>query len=151
MISRRALLVVLALTLTGCFDKSQAMVDLSAAVFIIFLFLVCFKYFFPFIAGSRWVQYFSEALKKNAHSFIIPLYAVAACIVVAGIILSGINKILIFIGFAVGVIAVFLTRYTTQETQENKKRMLEIVFLGIGVLFVLTLMLILGPTIFSAF
>ena len=51
----------------------------------------------------------------------------------------------------VGEIAVFLRRFTNEGAKETRKRMLEIVFLGISVLAVLTFMWILGADMFSEF
>jgi Mn2+/Fe2+ NRAMP family transporter len=151
MICRSILLFVLALTLTGCVKADQKIVDLSAAVFMVFLALVGLKYAIPVVVSSRLGKHFLETLKRNIRFFILPLFAIAICLVIAGFYLSGIHGVLIFFGLVVGVITVFLRLYATHETQENKKRMLEIVVLGMSILVVLALLWMFGASIFSGF
>lgn len=150
MISRSWLILGLALTLSGCLNREQKIVDLAAGVFIIFIILVALKLATPVILRTRLADWFIRFLKQNIRFFVIPLYVLATCLVIVGIYFEGIHRIHIFTGFLVFVIAIFLNRYASQEVQEDKKQMLEIVVLGISVFAVLILLWYLGSDMLKA-
>lgn len=150
MISRSWLILGLALTLSGCINREQKIVDLAAGVFIIFIILVALKLATPVILRTRLADWFIRFLKQNIRFFVIPLYVLATCLVIVGIYFEGIHRIHIFTGFLVFVIAIFLNRYASQEVREDKKQMLEIVILGISVFAVLILLWYLGSDMLKA-
>lgn len=150
MISRSWLILGLALTLSGCLNREQKIVDLAAGVFIIFIILVALKLATPVILRTRLADWFIRFLKQNIRFFVIPLYVLATCLVIVGIYFEGIHRIHIFTGFLVFVIAIFLNRYASQEVREDKKQMLEIVILGISVFAVLILLWYLGSDMLKA-
>lgn len=150
MISRSWLILGLALTLSGCLNREQKIVDLAAGVFIIFIILVALKLATPVILRTRLADWFIRFLKQNIRFFVIPLYVLATCLVIVGIYFEGIHRIHIFTGFLVFVIAIFLNRYASQEVREDKKQMLEIVVLGISVFAVLILLWYLGSDMLKA-
>lgn len=150
MISRSWLILGLALTLSGCLNREQKIVDLAAGVFIIFIILVALKLATPVILRTRLADWFIRFLKQNIRFFVIPLYVLATFLVIVGIYFEGIHRIHIFTGFLVFVIAIFLNRYASQEVREDKKQMLEIVILGISVFAVLILLWYLGSDMLKA-
>jgi hypothetical protein len=145
----RFLLFVAVLMLSGCINKDDQIVDLSGGVFIVFIALIAFKYASPYLAETAIFQRFAAFLARALPATIYPLAVASAGLVVAGFLLSGIHRVLIFSGFTLGVLTVALRQYAASERIEERKRALEVALTGLGVLFVLFLLWMLGGDLFS--
>jgi len=149
---RFALIAVAPFILMGCSASDKKIVDLSGSVFIIYIILIAIKYITPKIAKSQTFITISHAIGNHLKHFVYPLYFLAVGLIGFGYLSSDIiNRVHIFTGLIVGIIAHYIGETTKLETIEQKKLSIEIITLGLGILFVLFLLWGLGASLFRDF
>jgi hypothetical protein len=151
MTARQGIPVLFSLLLAGCFQNEEKIVDLSSAVFIVFIALMVIKHVIPTIVSSAAFSKMSAFIQRYVRHFIYPLYVLATTLIVVGITLSGIHRVHVFSGLVVGVISHNISRLTKCTAPEQKKIPTEIISLGFGILFVLLLLWTLGTDLFKDF
>ena len=143
--------ILLPLFLTGCFSKDEKIVDLAGAVFLIFLVLIGIKYATRRFANSRIFTNVFTFLHKYASYSIYPIYFLASALILAGFVFLGIHKVQIFSGLVFAIIGFNIKRLSLVEDGESRKLHLEVISLGIGFLFVFSILWGLGADLFSEF
>ena len=149
MISRFFISLILLLSQVGCISSDEKIVDLSGAVFIIFLVLVAIKYITPKITKLGLFIKFSDFLKKHIKYFTFSLYGICILLILFGFGFSGIHKIHVFSGFVVGIIAYNVKQLSKVSEPNTSKFQLEIISLGISFLFVFFLLWWFGSEMFA--
>lgn len=147
----RGAFFVFPLFLTGCLSKDDKIVDLAGAVFLIFLVLIGIKYATKQFADSRFFIYISAFLHKYIKYSVYPVYFIALCFILTGIVYSGIHKVQILSGLVIGIIGFNVNRLSLAEDDESKKFHLEVISLGVGILIVLSILWVFGAGLFSDF
>ena len=159
MISRRLLKLAPILFISGCSlgsDSDKVMVDLAAGVFLVFMALVAIKYITPKLVRKPSFELLMQYLQRNVSALIKPLYAISILLVLYGLlspILTGniLDKILVFPGFVVAIIARNIARLEKNGEDEERKRAIEIASLGISVIVVLFMLWLWGDEMFDPF
>jgi len=159
MINRHLLRLAPILFLPGCSIGSNSagvMVDLAGGVFLIFTALVALKYITPKLLRNPYFDLLIQYLEKNISSFIKPLYGVSFLLILYGLLSptftdNTLDKILVFPGFVLLVIARNLTILAISSHIEERKRSLEIISLGFSVTAVLFMLWVMGDEMFAPF
>ena len=139
------------LLLSGCSSAEEKIVDLSAVVFCLYLLMVGVKYFSPMVVESGVFAKCSSFVQSHLRHIVIPVYIFSLSLFVIGFYLSGIHRILIFIGLSLVVIAHHLSKLVLAAENEDRKLSIEIVSLGIGIVVVQIMMWHYGPDLFDPF
>ena len=145
---RLSLLLFACLLLAGCNSAEEKILDLSAGVFLIFVLLVVVKYVSPSIVRSSQFVAFLGLIEQHCIVIVWFLFATAVLLIAYGLFMAGIGRIQIFTGFVVVVIAVHLRALANPGSEGKRKRSVEIISLGFGVIFALTSLWYFGVGLF---
>lgn len=146
------LIAATSMLLTGCRNADSKIVDLASTVFIIYIVLISLKYITPKIAKSQTFTTISHIINAHIKKFIYPLYFLSILLIGFGSISGNIiNRIHIFTGLIIGIIAHYISEASKLETSEQKKMSIEIITLGLGILAVLFLLWGIGSALFKDF
>ncbi|MEH6583463.1 MAG: hypothetical protein V7754_16115 [Halioglobus sp.] len=148
MLGRWLLLSPLLVNLAGCNSAEEKIVDLSAGVFLVFVVLVLVKYASPKMLRMPIFTRFICLIERHSVVIVGLLYACAVLLIAGGFFMAGIHRIHVFSGFVVFAIAVHLRSLVNSNTEENRKRSVEIISLGFGILFTLTSLWFFGAELF---
>ena len=148
-VGRWVFLSTLLVILSGCNSAEEKIVDLSAGVFLVFVVLVLVKYISPRIVKLPIFTSFTQLIARHSVLVVRSLYLLSALLIAAGFLLSGIYRVHIFSGFVVLVIASHVHSLVNSESEEIKNRAIEVISLGLGVLFALTSLWFFGVDLFK--
>lgn len=159
MIIRHLLRLAPILFLPGCSlgsNSDKVIVDLAGGVFLVFMALLAFKYITPKLVRKPYFELLLQYLEKNVTSFIKPLYGMSFVLVLYGSLSPMLtdqllDKILVFPGFVLAIIANNVARLVKNSDDEERKRALEIISLGLSVIAVLFMLWLLGDEMFDPF
>jgi len=144
-------LILVLLSLTGCIATEDKIVDLSGAVFMIFVVLVILKLMTPTIINLSIYKRLTGFIVKHVEYFIYPLYFIAILLLIFGTTLGGIHRVLIFSGFTLAFISYNVSLLSQHNDDSRKKIGIEIISLGFSILFVLFLLWGFGSDLFKGF
>ena len=159
MINKQLLRLAPILFLSGCSlgsNSDKVIVDLAGGVFLVFMALLAFKYITPKLIRNPSFEVFIKYLEKNLTSFIKPLYGMSFVLVLYGSLSPMLtdhilDKILVFPGFVLAIIASNVARLVKNSDDQERKRALEIISLGFSVIAVLFMLWLLGDEMFDPF
>ena len=149
--TRCLLLILVFLSLTGCIAAEDKIVDLSGGVFMIFVVLVGMKLITPTIINLSIYKRLTAFIQKHLTYIVYPLYFLVISLLLIGFILGGINRVLVFSGFTLAVIAYNVTQLSLSDDALKKKISIEIISLGFSILFVLFILWGFGSDLFDGF
>ena len=159
MINRHLLRLAPILFLSGCSlgsNSDKVIVDLAGGVFLVFMALVAVKFITPKLLRNPSFEVLIQYLEKNVTSFIKPLYGMSFALVLYGLLSPMLtdqllDKILVFPGFVLAIIASNVARLAKNSDDEERKRSVEIISLGLSVIAVLLMLWLLGDEMFDPF
>jgi hypothetical protein len=159
MINRHLLRLAPILFLSGCSlgsNSDKVIVDLAGGVFLVFMALVAVKFITPKLLRNPSFEVLIQYLEKNVTSFIKPLYGMSFALVLYGLLSPMLadrilDKILVFPGFVLAIIASNVARLAKNSDDEERKRSMEIISLGLSVIAVLFMLWLLGDEMFDPF
>lgn len=137
-------------------NSDKVIVDLSGGVFLVFMGLVAVKFITPKLIRNPYFDLLIQYLEKNVTSFIKPLYGMSFVLVLYGLLSPMLtdhilDKILVFPGFVIAIIASNVDRLANNSNVEERNRAIEIISLGLSVIAVLFMLWILGDEMFDPF
>ena len=150
MISIKWLLLILSvIIISGCNSAEDKIVDLSGGVFIVYVALICIKLASPKIINLSAYKRLTAFINTHIRTLIYPVYFMSAVLILIGFWLSDIHRALVFTGFVLAYIAYNLSKLSSDITSNYNKVILEIVTLGLSIIFVLLLLWGLGTNLFK--
>ncbi len=90
----------------------------------------------PTLAETRVFKRLSSALVNRSAVFVMPLAIGGALFLLLGLLLGGLERVLVFPGFTLLIAAWYLRSYAKGRDDSVKRRDFEIVVLCMGVFFV---------------
>lgn len=159
MINKQLLRLAPILFLSGCSlgsNSDNVIVDLAGGVFLVFMALLAFKYITPKLLRNPSFEVCIQYLDKNVTSFIKPLYGMSFLLVLYGLLSPMLtdhilDKILVFPGFVLAIIASNVARLAKNSDDQERKRSMEIISLGLSIIAVLFMLWLLGDEMFDPF
>lgn len=144
-------LMLSAILIAGCNSAEDKIVDLSGGVFIVYVALVSIKLASPKILKLSIYKRLTEFMSAHIKSLIYPLYLTAVILILTGFWLADIHRVLVFTGFVLAFIAYNISKLSSDENNDNNdnKVIIEIVTLGLSIIFVLFLLWGLGANLFK--
>lgn len=151
MIIKASFYCISLLLLSGCSSGTDKIVDLSAVVFFLYVILAGMKYVSPMLVESSFFSNSVTFIQKHLKSVVIPIYVIALLLIFVGFYLNGIDRVFIFIGFSLAIIAYHLNRLAHTDQVEKRELSIEIVSLGIGIVLVQIMLRHYGADLFEPF
>ncbi len=148
-------LLVLVAFLSGCSSLESKLLDISGAVFVLFIFLFISKQIISNIINSEKFKLFHSKyispLFSLVYFLVVPLYLVSLLFLLNGIAAEGIGKISIFISILIYLLASQIKKLKKQPKLKDQKNYFEIINLIVVFLIALLSLLFFGKNMFKIF
>ena len=142
-------------TLSGCASTEDKIVDLSGALFIIFILLFAAKSILPEIFKNVKFKLFYSSkiapLLKHSHIAAIPIRIISLILIVYGFTADGLGRISIIIGFLLLFLASQIIKLSNEASIESQRNHIEKIQIIMTFLVATISLLALGKSMFNSF
>jgi uncharacterized membrane protein len=113
--------------------------------------MVGMKYFSPMVIESKFFARSAAFVQTHLKRIVIPIYILSLALFGVGFYLSGIHRILIFVGLSLAIVGHHLSKLTLTQKYDSRELSIEVVSLGIGIMVVQIMMWHYGSDLFAPF